>query len=263
MATREEAPHRSDLLVRLGEMIRYARCEEAMISVAELARRSHLSARFLHDVESGKANISVERLALLAREVGVTLSWLFEHCEPTPHKHLVALMGIRGAGKSTIGPLVAKRLACPFYELDKLVEEEAGASLASLFEDRGEAQLQALEARVLEKLIATRSPAVLAAGGSIVERRDNFRTLRDAADTVWLKALPKEHWDRVRKQGDSRPMRGRPDALAELGALWERRRRLYQLADKTVDTSKSSVKETVEILERWLEERKNRRDALT
>ena len=262
MPPREEPPHRSDLLVRLGGWIRYARCEEAELSVAELARRSNLSARFLHDVENGKANISVERLAVVAKEVGVTLSWLFDQSEPTPKKHLVALMGIRGAGKSTIGPLVAKRLDCPFYELDKLVEEAAGASLASLFEDRGDVQLHALEARVLATLIATRTPAVIAAGGSIVERRDNFRSLRAAADTVWLMAKPKDHWDRVRKQGDSRPMRGRPDALAELGALWERRRRLYQLADKTVDTSGLTVKETVVEVSAWLEGRQ-RGNALT
>lgn len=243
------------LLQRLGETIRDLRCEQMLISAAELARRSKLSARFLHDVESGRANISVERLALLAQELDVSLSWLFAQCEEAPRKHLFALLGIRGAGKSSVGPLVAKRLDCEFYELDKLVEEEGGASLASLFEDRSDAQLRVLEARVLEKLVAARVPAVLAVGGSIVERRDSFRSLRAAADTIWLKAKPKEHWDRVRKQGDSRPMRGRPDALAELGVLWERRRRLYQLADKTVDTSGHTVKETALDITAWLEGR--------
>lgn len=254
---------RSPLLTRLGQEIQTSRIEDNSFSVAELARRSDLSARFLHDVEKGLANISIERLARIAKELGTSLTWIFAQCETPPRKSLVALLGIRGAGKSSVGEQLARRLARPFYELDKLVEKEAGASLASLFEDRGDEQLRILEARVLERLVAQGSDAVLAAGGSIVERRDNFRALRDSAETVWLRATPKEHWDRVRKQGDLRPMRGRPDALAELGALWERRRRLYQLADKTVDTSQTSVKETVGILERWLEERKNRRDALT
>lgn len=253
---------RSPLLVRLGQEIQASRAEDHGLSVAELARRSDLSARFLHDVEKGLANISIERLARIAKELGTSLTWIFEQCERPPQKSLVALVGIRGAGKSTVGELLARRLGRPFYELDKLVEEAAGASLASLFEDRGDAQLGLLEARVLERLVAEGSNAVLAAGGSIVERRENFRTLRDSADTIWLMAPPKDHWDRVRKQGDSRPMRGRPDALAELGALWERRRRLYQMADKTVDTSRISVKETVALLERWLEERNSRRDAL-
>ena len=93
---------------------------------------------------------------------------------------------------------------------------------------------------------------MIAAGGSIVERPATYGALRKLATTVWLKATPDDHWKRVKKQGDLRPMRGRPDALAELEAMWRRRKRLYEHADKTVDTSRSSVEETAHAIERWL-----------
>lgn len=245
MAVSEKAHDRSPLLVRLGRHLRDAREADLRVSVAELARRSNLSSRFLHDVESGKANISIERLALLTEQLGLSLGWLFSQCEVVENKPIVAIVGIRGAGKSTVGPRLAEKLSCAFHELDQLVEQEAGRPLAALFEDRGEAYFHELEARVLGRLVSAGQRLVLAAGGSIVDHPENYRLLRRSAHTVWLKATPQDHWNRVRKQGDTRPMRGRPDALAELTALWERRKRLYQLADVTVDTSHQSVEETV------------------
>lgn len=248
----EDAP-REELLVRLGDLLRNAREGEVMLSVAEVARRSGLSARFIHDLEAGRANVSVVRLAALAKEVGVSLRYLFEHVEDVAPKPILALVGLRGAGKSSVGPQLARRLACPFYELDRLIEEEAGTSLAALFGERNET-LDELEARVLARLereCVQGSRCVIAAGGSIVERPASYRTLRRIATTVWLRATPQEHWSRVKKQGDLRPMRGRPDALAELEAMWKRRKRLYEHADKTIDTSRSSVEETVTKIANW------------
>lgn len=247
-------PASDPLLVRLGHLLRDAREGEVMLSVAEAARRSGLSARFLHELEAGRANVSVLKLAALARELQINLTYLFEHAEQPAHKPLIALIGLRGAGKSTIGDALGNRLKCSFYELDRRLEEEAGTSLAALFGERGEQDVHELEARALARL--TEQPnqrAVIAVGGSIVERPRSFALLRSLSTTIWLKASPQDHWSRVRKQGDLRPMRGRPDALAELDAMWKRRKRQYERADKTVDTSGASVEETVREIVRWLE----------
>lgn len=244
------------LLVRLGAEVRAHRTEELDLSAAELARRAGLSVRFLLELEAGRANISVERLADLARAMHLDLSWLFRRCEEPLRRPFVALLGIRGAGKSTVGERLAKRLGCPFYELDGLIEEAAGQSLATLF-DEVRTPFSELEARVLARLEADAAQgAVLAVGGSIVDRPDNLRALRRIADTVWLKAAPKSHWERVRKQGDRRPMQGRADARAELDELWNRRRHRYERADLVIDTDTLDIEPVVERLHTWLRERR-------
>lgn len=253
-STRQVRPgddDRDPLLVRLGSLLRDAREDEVMLSVAEVARRSGLSARFIHDLEAGRANVSVVRLASLARECGVNLRYLFENAEEPPQKTMIALIGLRGAGKSSVGAQLAKKLLGSFFELDRELEREAGTSLATLFGERREQDVHDLEARALARLTENRH-AVIAVGGSIVERPRSFALLKSLATTIWLKARPEDHWNRVRKQGDLRPMRGRPDALAELDAMWKRRKRLYERADKTVDTSRASVEETVQEIVSWL-----------
>ena len=246
----EPTPDRNPLLVRIGDLLRDAREGEVVLSVAEVARRSGLSARFIHDLEAGKANVSVVRLAELARVLQIDLRYLFQHAEERPNKPIVALLGLRGAGKSSVGAALAERLGHPFFELDRLLEEEAGTSLAALFDEQRD--LHGLEASVLARLGSKSAPRILAVGGSIVERPRSFALLRSLATTVWLRARPEDHWKRVRQQGDRRPMRGRPDALAELDAMWKRRKRLYERADKTVDTSRVSVEEAAQEIVSWL-----------
>lgn len=280
MSKESSAPSKkpSPLLLSLGGLVREFRLDERGLSAVELARRAGLSVRFLHDFEAGRANISVERLADLAAALGVSLSWLFQHCEAPPRRQHVALLGIRGAGKSTVGERLAKTLQCDFFELDALIEQSAGQSLATLF-DEVHTPFAELEMHVLKELErecsfregekytdvhgAQRSArnvsprgAVLATGGSIVDRPESVRTLRRFADTIWLKASPKQHWDRVRKQGDKRPMQGRANARAELEELWNRRRPRYELADLVLDTEHVSVDEVVREAERWLVERR-------
>ena len=149
----------------------------------------------------------------------------------------VALVGLRGAGKSSVGARLAARLERPFLELDRLIEREAGMGLGDLFELHGEERVRQLERRVLARVLDSGEPAVLATGGGLVTHPDSWALLDERAVTVWLKATPQQHWDRVVAQGDLRPMANRSRARAELEALYQAREPLYARAQRIVDTS--------------------------
>jgi XRE family aerobic/anaerobic benzoate catabolism transcriptional regulator len=157
----------------------------------------------------------------------------------------VALVGLRGAGKSTVGPRLAAELDAPFVELDRRVEEAAGMELAEIFNVHGEAGFHRFEAEALERVLGEGERVVLAAGGSIVKSPESYRRLLTSCRTVWLRARPDEHLQRVRDQGDLRPMRDRPRAMAELESLLEAREPDYQRCEIAVDTSGRSVDDTV------------------
>lgn len=206
-----------------------------------LAERSGLSLRFLADVEAGKANPSLGSLHDLADALGVDVIALLERPQA---ERPVALLGLRGAGKSTVGKRVAKALGWRFVELDREIEREAGMSLGELFALHGEAHYRTLEERVLVGLLSTQDgerPVVVATGGGIVTHDESWRFLKSRALTVWLKATPQEHWDRVLAQGDVRPMEKRAQARAELEALHAARAPLYAAAELVVDTSRLDV----------------------
>ena len=224
----------------LGDRVRGLR-DEHELTRQELADRAHLSLRFLADVEGGKANPSLGSLHDLAGALGVDVTSLLAHDRTSARP--IALLGLRGAGKSTVGKRVAKQLGWPFVELDKEIEREAGMSLGELFAMHGEAHYQTIEARVLHRLLSddAKAPVVLATGGGIVTHDDTWRFLRARATTVWLKATPQEHWDRVLAQGDERPMAKRSRARAELEALHAARAPLYASADVVVNTGALEV----------------------
>lgn len=215
------------------------RREHREMSRAELAREAGLSVRFLAELEGGVGNISVGRLAEVATALGTTASALLAAAEGPFARApgVVALLGLRGAGKSTLGPLVAERLDAPFVELDQLIEQSAGMPLAQVFELHGEGYYRRLERDVLRGFLEQGGRAVIATGGGIVTEAESFDVLRRSAITVWLRARSVDHWERVLAQGDRRPMANRARAMDELESLLRERAELYARADFVVDTS--------------------------
>lgn len=217
------------------------------LTQAELAQRAQVSPRFLVQLEKGEGNISVGRLAEVCDALDISLEDLFRGLGPGRPKK-IALVGLRGAGKSTVGSQLAAALEATFIELDALIEQEAGMSLRELFELRGEAHYRTLEREVLERVLRDPHAAVIAAGGSIVTAPDTWRRLQEGARTVWLQASPASHLERVRAQGDLRPMEGRPNALVELEAILDERAGLYAEADVHIDTDVLGIAGVVEVL---------------
>ena len=158
---------------------------------------------------------------------------------------IIALLGVRGAGKSAVGQRLAHELGVPFVELDQRVEQVSDLSLSEIFALHGEAYYRRAEYEALNGLLNEGGRVVVATVGGIVTHRPNFDRLRDAATTVWLKARPEEHWNRVIQQGDRRPMRDHPHAMADLRNLLSAREPLYGQADIIVDTTDRSLTEVV------------------
>jgi XRE family aerobic/anaerobic benzoate catabolism transcriptional regulator len=238
--------HVVELLRDIGTRVRDRRKAKAM-TLKELARASGLSERFMSDLEAGRANISVMNLAEVAQALGLPVGAFFAAEE----RGVVALLGLRGAGKSAVGQALAARLKVPFCELDQLVEREAGMALSEIFAIHGEAYFRRLELDVLTRFLDGQERAVLATGGGLVTSAEAYRLLLERTRTVWLKATAKEHWERVVKQGDLRPMRGRPQARTELHRRLREREPLYARARRVVSTSGRSVSEVVDDLARW------------
>lgn len=246
-----EAP--SPILEELAARVR-ARRKELSLTLRELGELAGLSERFLVLLEGGRANVSVTRLDALARALGTTASALIA----VPAKEgeagakamgrgaLVALLGLRGAGKTAIGERASRRLGVPFLELDARVTERAGMSLGELFELHGAAYYRKLEREELERLVGSGARGVLATGGSVVTDHATYDLLRRSAVTIWLKAKPEDHWARVVAQGDARPMANRSGAMNELRALLRARRALYERADHVVDTSALGLERAVD-----------------
>jgi len=208
-----------------------------------LAEESGVSERFLAQLEAGSGNISLKRFAEVARALGTTPSALLAPAEAPHADKPIALLGVRGAGKSAVGTALAKELGARFVELDREIEVAAGLSLAQIFELHGEAYYRRVEREVLTRLLA--GPGVIATGGSIVNDPTNFALLKARAHTIWLRAKPEDHWNRVVAQGDQRPMAENPHAFEELRALLAARSKLYARADHTIDTTARRVPQVV------------------
>ena len=286
----EAGAGRDPLLAALGRRLR-ARRQARRLSVKALAARSHLSARYLIQLEAGEANASVQKLAPLARALDLTLAGLLSEgargeleellCALSPAElqearallrarfphaaapaaappRAVALLGVRGAGKSTVGRALAARLGWRFVELDAEVEARAGLRLSEIFALHGEPYYRRLEREALGAALGAapgeeggaRGPLILATGGSLVTCEETFALLSARAELVWLAADAEEHWRRVLRQGDQRPMRDHPHAMAELRALLAERAPLYARAAHRVETTGRSVEEvTARVLE--------------
>jgi len=274
-AARDEAAEAA-YLARLGARVRAWRQEHGLARKA-LALASGVSERYLAQLEAGHGNVSVLLLRKVAQAMNVSVEHLLrENGEApaalgaltqflaglsedrveaayrlllsqfgTPRRHRVALLGLRGAGKSTLGARLAQTLGVTFVELDREVEREAGTQLGEVFSIYGQDAFRRFERRALERVLRRHDRAVIATGGSIVSEPETYRLLRDRCYCVWLKASPEEHMARVIAQGDMRPFRGRAEALEEIRRLLAERDRLYARADATIDTSSQTVKHSM------------------
>ena len=228
-------------LSALGARLREAR-EEAGLSAAAVSRSAGISRRYLTEAEAGRANPSILILARLSEVLDLSLGELCDHSLGSRIGR-VALVGLRGAGKSTVGRMLAFEREAAFVELDERVEELAGLSLPEIFELHGSEVFHRLEGEALEAVLAEGERTVIAAGGSIVDDESNFARLRETCNTVWLRAQPEEHFARVAHQGDRRPMNGHPRALDELRTILERRGPSYGRCDHEITTSGKEPRE--------------------
>lgn len=246
----------SPLLETLAHRVRALR-ENRSWTRSELARRSGLSLRFLARIESGDGNISILRLESLARALGTTPDRLVR--PRARRSEIVTLVGLRGSGKSTIGPLLARRLGCPFVEMDELITDTSGLTLDQLFELQGERYYRRLEQDTVRTILARGEPAVVAAAGGVVNETATWRMLLEQTTVVWLRASPEDHWSRVVAQGDKRPMADHPAAMEELRSILEAREPVYGQARITVETSWKVPEEIVRTIEEGLQELRSAR----
>jgi len=229
-------------LARLGERVRAWRGEQRMTR-KQLAAASGVSERYLAQLEAGQGNMSVLLLRKVARAMGVGVERLVR--EDDGQQKPVALLGLRGAGKSTLGAKLAVALKVPCVELDREVEKEAGAQLGEVFAMYGQDAFRRFERRALERVLAEYPQAVIATGGSLVTDPGTYDLLLERCRCIWLKAAPDEHMSRVIAQGDMRPFKGRSAALDEIRKLLADRDRLYGRANAVVDTSGRTVRQSL------------------
>jgi len=275
----------SDYLQLLGERVRETRARRGMTRKI-LARDSKVSQRYLAQIETGQGNISIRLLRQIARALDIPLEALVlagpeppvdfvhttEFLRRLPAAELVearrllvqrfggvdlgsrrgriALIGLRGAGKSTLGAMLADRLEAPFLELDRLIEQESGVSLSVIFDLYGQSGFRRLERRCLDRVIERYPRFVLATGGSLVSEPATFERVLTMCFTIWLRATPEEHMQRVIAQGDMRPMADNRESMSELRRILDVREPLYRKADAAIDTSGCSVDESLEMLAR-------------
>jgi XRE family aerobic/anaerobic benzoate catabolism transcriptional regulator len=242
------------LLDSLGRRVRAARAARGW-TLRELSDRSGVSLRFLVQLESGDGNISVRRLTSVAAALDTTPGALLaDEPDTAPETTVIALLGLRGAGKTTVGRRLARCLRVRFVELDRRIEERSNLALSEIFSLHGEDYYRRVEREALLELLNSRTSMVIATGGGIVTATETFALLRRHATTVWLRAAPEDHWNRVVRQGDRRPMADHPEAMRDLRELLAAREPLYSSASLTVDTSGRTIGEVVRAVEAGVKE---------
>ena len=264
----------------VGQRVRQTR-EQSGMTRKTLSDVSGVSQRYLAQLEAGKGNVSLallhkvsralkchpvhmldvepglDGLGSFARKFGnasesqraAALRALEAECPAPMAKRRIALIGLRGAGKSTLGQLISLEIGCPFVELNDLIEEQCAMPIGEVIALYGVDGYRRLERSALEAANKRPEPFVLAVGGGIVSDAETFNLLLEAYFTIWLKAAPHEHMDRVRAQGDERPMANNPRAMDELRSLLQSRETLYARADRIVDTSGVSVDDSLNDLQ--------------
>ena len=235
----------NQFLAALGRRVRELR-ENQELTRKVLAQEANVSERYLGQLESGEGNISVILLRRIAVALHVPLTSLFpaDSGVTDARRQRIALIGLRGAGKTTLGSMLATHLSVPFIELDREVERDAGLPISEIFTLYGQAGYRRTERRCLERTLTAHEQAVIAVGGGVVSEGDTFQLLLAHCYTVWLKAAPEEHMARVIAQGDLRPMAGNREAMTDLKRILTSREPLYGKADTVVDTSARTVPES-------------------
>jgi len=270
-------------LADVGAAIREARAQRGMSRKA-LALSAGVSERYLGQVESYGGNPSIVFLRRLASALGMQLLTLLESGGARPEQKLIrrfldglpaerlaevlsrlteefgqtdsvrrrriTLIGLRGAGKSTLGKALARELRRPFVELDQEIERDAGMSLSEVFHLYGQAGYRKIERRCLDRIINSQEDIVLTVGGGIVSEPETYELLLLNCFTVWVKAAPEEHMSRVVEQGDMRPMSGHSEAMQDLRDILASRESLYGKADVRLDTSGKTVEQSFATLKR-------------
>ncbi len=274
----------ASLIVRAGERVRRAR-ERKGIPRRVLSEMSGVSPRYLAQLESGEGNISIGLLQRVALALDHRIEWLVGDEDPwtsdamrvadlfrsatsqvqervlaelSPESvenlraHRICLIGLRGAGKSTLGADLGSTLSIPFVELNRDIEEQAGMPVSEVMALYGQDGYRKLEAQAIDRIIATHDTMVLAVAGGIVAEPETYKRLLNHFHTIWLKASPEEHMSRVRAQGDERPMAGNPEAMDQLRSILRSREALYDKALAHLDTSgkteKASLKELLSLV---------------
>jgi XRE family aerobic/anaerobic benzoate catabolism transcriptional regulator len=273
------------LAAEIGRLVRLGRAKRGM-SRRQLAQDSGTSERYLAQIEGGAGNPSVLVLQAIADALELPMVELLprngarpaayariiellgrvppddlpavadvierslHHAAASDRAQRIALVGLRGAGKSTLGSLLAERLDCSFIELDRMVEQEYGASLPLLIEMSGVATFRRYERACLERVVAEHRTAVIATAGGIVSNPETYALLLRRTHTIWILARPEEHMSRVVKQGDFRPMAKNREAMADLRAILEARRADYARAEAQLDTSGASVQQSLAKLQK-------------
>ena len=263
----------------IGRMVRLGRARRGM-SRRQLAQESNTSERYLAQIESGDGNPSVLVMRAIADALEISMFELLpqtggvsapyarivdllgrvppsdlgtiadliekriEGAAATDRGQRIALVGLRGGGKSTLGKLLAEKLGARFIELDRMIEQEYGASMPLLIEMSGIATFKRLERACLERVISENERAVIATAGGIVSNPETYGLLLRRSHTVWISAQPDEHMSRVMKQGDFRPMARNREAMADLHAILEARGADYARAEATLDTSGATVQQS-------------------
>ncbi len=263
-------------LAGLGERVRTMRARRGMTRRL-LAQHSGVSERYIAQMEGGRGNVSVLVLRAIAaaldvaptmlmaphnddaallqslltrlsepqlREARALLMGRFAMAAAELRRGRVALIGLRGAGKSTLGKLLAEHRSVAFFELDREIEREAGLSIGEIVELHGQPGYRRLERTVLERLLRDHAAMVVAAGGSIVAEPTTFELLLSQCLVIWVRASPEVHMKRVIDQGDLRPMADSRAAMDDLRAILASREALYAQADHAMDTSLLTVEQS-------------------
>jgi len=265
------------LIRRVGERVRKAR-ERKGIPRRVLSEISGVSPRYLAQLEAGEGNISIGLLQRVAIALDHRIEWLTGEEDPWSSESLhiadlfrnasadvrqkvmqvlnpepkearranrICLVGLRGAGKSTIGAMAGEALGIPFVELNRKIEDQSGMPVSEVLALYGQEGYRNLEAQAIERVIATYDTMILAVAGGIVAEPESYNSLLNNFHTVWLKTSPQEHMSRVRAQGDERPMKDNPEAMEQLKSILTSREVLYERALAKLETSNKTKEDSL------------------